>query len=128
MFWEPKGSLWMAWEGVMEAPREFLGGLGHLLGAAWSCSDPGLHFPKKCCKIIIFYSVWEPGRVFGTIGMIGRIGRKCNMAGSSDPRFFTPKVRMTVVRLRQLPQMMRPLGLFGRLGALVPKANFGESV
>ena len=34
VFWEPNGSLWVAWEGVMGAPREPLGGLGHLLGAA----------------------------------------------------------------------------------------------
>ena len=33
VFWEPNGSLWVAWEGVMGAPREPLGGLGHLLGA-----------------------------------------------------------------------------------------------
>ena len=32
VFWEPNGSLWVAREGVMGAPREPLGGLGHLLG------------------------------------------------------------------------------------------------
>ena len=28
-----------------------------------------------------------------------RIGWKCKTAGSSDPRFFAPEARMTVVRL-----------------------------
>ena len=28
-----------------------------------SWSDYGPHFPRKCCKNLIFYWVWEPARV-----------------------------------------------------------------
>ena len=32
-------------------------GVGALPGIR---SDSGLHFPRKCCKTIVFYTVWEP--------------------------------------------------------------------
>ena len=68
-------------------------------------------FRKTCCEINVFCSVWKPGIIFGRNGRIGMIGQECNMAGRSDPRLFTPEVRMTVVRLHQLPQMTLPQAL-----------------
>ena len=84
-------------QGRLSGPKHPFGG--------WS--DSGPLFPGTYCKHILVQSVWEPGRVFGRIDRIGTVGRKCNTAGSSDPRFFTPEVRMTVVRLHQLPQILR---------------------
>ena len=40
------------------------------------------------------------------------------MAGSSDPRFFTPEVRMTVVRLQRSFNYMRVLSHDQHTGAL----------
>ena len=90
-------------------------------GESFGCGvGLGTPFPEKCVKINVFWCVWELGRVLArmkAMNTMKRIGHKCNMAGSSDPGFFVPEVRMTVVRLYQLPQIKQCFSL--RLLALV---------
>ena len=38
-------------------------------------SDPGPHFPRKCCKTIGFYMVWEPARVQNRMNRMNRMKR-----------------------------------------------------
>ena len=64
-------------------------------------SNSGPHFPRKCVKILQFYTVWEPPGFLKRIVRIKRIKRmkaKWYTTGSSDPRFSAPEARMTVVK------------------------------
>ena len=84
---------------VFEVLDPDLGCLGGLGGR----SDSGPHVPRKCAKILQFYTVWEPPGVQKRICRIQRIHRihrmkaKWYTTGTSDPRFSAPEVRMTVV-------------------------------
>ena len=62
----------------------------------------GPHFPAKCAKIAVLYSLFEPPGTLNTIRRIHRIQRKWATAGRTDPGFPTPGGRMTVVYTNSL--------------------------
>ena len=63
---EPRGEKHVCFFCVFSCKNQKFG-VGALPGApkaAWALlgirSDSGLHFPRTCCKTIVFYMVWEP--------------------------------------------------------------------